>query len=87
MMGRIYVTEAVFLPGQKREIVMDNESADNEDGEVAYVHVSGTKTKLGNIPASRVTIRPGLPGHVLFLSLGPGGFSKIGVLSGFLPHP
>ena len=35
---------------------------------------------------SRVTIRPGFPGHVLFLAMSgrPGGFSKIGCLSGFL---
>ena len=35
---------------------------------------------------SRVTIRQGFPGHVLFLAMSgrPGGFSKIGCLSGFL---
>lgn len=30
-----------------------------------------------------VTIRPGLSGHVLFLGVCPGGFSKIYDLSGF----
>jgi len=35
---------------------------------------------------SRVTIRPGLPGHVLFFGPGPGeraGFPKIGCMAGF----
>ena len=33
----------------------------------------------------RVTIRPGFPGHVLFLSPCPGGFPGIWLLSGFSP--